>query len=65
MQNFYEIRGLMIAPSCCLRSCVSVGTKKGYSIINCDPYGKMYSKSESYLFIFLCRIIIIARAMRY
>lgn len=28
-------------------SCISVGTKKGYSIINCDPYGKMYSKSES------------------
>lgn len=28
-------------------SCVSVGTRKGYSINNCDPFGRVYTKSES------------------
>lgn len=27
-------------------SCVSVGTRKGYSIANVDPFGKVYSKSD-------------------
>lgn len=27
-------------------SCVSVGTRSGYSIINCDPFGRVYGKSE-------------------
>lgn len=26
-------------------SCVAVGTRSGYSITNCEPYGKVYSKS--------------------
>ncbi|CAO3627696.1 unnamed protein product [Cunninghamella blakesleeana] len=28
-------------------SCISVGTKSGYRIYNCDPFGKCYSKAES------------------
>ncbi|CAO3620818.1 unnamed protein product [Cunninghamella echinulata] len=28
-------------------SCISVGTKNGYRIYNCDPFGKCYSKAES------------------
>lgn len=27
-------------------SCVAVGTRSGYSITNCEPFGKVYSKSE-------------------
>ncbi|GHJ86011.1 hypothetical protein NliqN6_2413 [Naganishia liquefaciens] len=27
-------------------SCISVGTRKGYSVINCDPFGKIYSKND-------------------
>lgn len=27
-------------------SCISVGTKNGYKIYNCDPFGKCYSKME-------------------
>ncbi|KAI7869749.1 WD40-repeat-containing domain protein [Spinellus fusiger] len=27
-------------------SCVSLGSKRGYRIYNCDPFGKCYSKSE-------------------
>ncbi|KAL5637691.1 hypothetical protein ACGC1H_002081 [Rhizoctonia solani] len=27
-------------------SCVSVGTKKGYSITNCDPFGRVYTKND-------------------
>ncbi|KAI9315554.1 WD40-repeat-containing domain protein [Dichotomocladium elegans] len=27
-------------------TCISVGTKHGYRIYNCDPYGKCYSKSS-------------------
>ncbi|KAI8089007.1 WD40-repeat-containing domain protein [Halteromyces radiatus] len=27
-------------------SCISVGTKRGYRIYNCDPFGKCYSKAE-------------------
>lgn len=30
-------------------SCISVGTKTGYRIYNCEPYGKCYSKRERYL----------------
>lgn len=26
-------------------SCVAVGTRSGYSITNCEPFGKVYSKS--------------------
>ncbi|KAI8597846.1 WD40-repeat-containing domain protein [Dissophora ornata] len=28
-------------------SCISVGTKHGFKIYNCDPFGKCYSKSDS------------------
>lgn len=28
-------------------SCISVGTKHGYRIYNCDPFGKCYSKGTS------------------
>ena len=27
------------------RRCVSVGTRKGYSITNCDPFGRVYTMS--------------------
>ncbi|KIO18292.1 hypothetical protein M407DRAFT_84119 [Tulasnella calospora MUT 4182] len=27
-------------------TCISVGTKKGYSITNCDPFGKVYTKND-------------------
>ncbi|KDQ18780.1 hypothetical protein BOTBODRAFT_28280 [Botryobasidium botryosum FD-172 SS1] len=27
-------------------SCVSVGTRKGYSITNCDPFGRVYTKND-------------------
>ncbi|RUO95375.1 hypothetical protein BC936DRAFT_144217, partial [Jimgerdemannia flammicorona] len=27
-------------------SCISVGTKNGYKIYNCDPFGKCYAKSD-------------------
>ncbi|KAI9008989.1 WD40-repeat-containing domain protein [Phycomyces nitens] len=27
-------------------SCISLGSKRGYRIYNCDPFGKCYSKSE-------------------
>jgi autophagy-related protein 18 len=27
-------------------SCISIGTKYGYKIFNCDPFGKCYSKQE-------------------
>ncbi|EIW71497.1 hypothetical protein TREMEDRAFT_71180 [Tremella mesenterica DSM 1558] len=27
-------------------SCVAVGHKKGYTILNCDPYGKVHQKSQ-------------------
>ncbi|CAK5266775.1 unnamed protein product [Mycena citricolor] len=27
-------------------SCVSVGTKGGYSITNCDPYGRVYTQND-------------------
>ncbi|KAI8058234.1 WD40-repeat-containing domain protein [Syncephalis plumigaleata] len=27
-------------------SCLSVGTRSGYKIYNCDPYGKCYAKNE-------------------
>ncbi|KAI9599540.1 WD40-repeat-containing domain protein [Syncephalis fuscata] len=29
-------------------SCLSVGTRTGYKIYNCDPYGKCYAKSRLY-----------------
>ncbi|KAG0374600.1 autophagy protein [Mortierella sp. AD032] len=28
-------------------SCISVGTKRGFNIYNCDPFGKCFSKSDS------------------
>ncbi|KAH8116067.1 WD40 repeat-like protein [Phellopilus nigrolimitatus] len=27
-------------------SCISVGTKKGYSITNCDPFGRVYTMND-------------------
>ncbi|BFZ62573.1 autophagy protein [Saitoella coloradoensis] len=27
-------------------SCISVGTRRGYKIYNCDPFGKCYSKAD-------------------
>ncbi|ESK87645.1 autophagy-related protein [Moniliophthora roreri MCA 2997] len=27
-------------------SCISVGTRKGYSITNCDPFGKVYTMND-------------------
>lgn len=27
-------------------SCIAVGHKKGYTILNCDPFGKVHSKSK-------------------
>ncbi|KAJ7196287.1 WD40 repeat-like protein [Mycena pura] len=27
-------------------SCVSIGTRKGYSIINCDPFGRVYTQND-------------------
>lgn len=30
-------------------SCIAVGHRKGYTILNCDPFGKVHSKSESRL----------------
>ncbi|PCH44655.1 WD40 repeat-like protein [Wolfiporia cocos MD-104 SS10] len=27
-------------------TCISVGTRKGYSITNCDPFGKVYTKND-------------------
>lgn len=33
-------------PPAYLPRCVSVGTKKGYSITNCDPFGRVYTMSE-------------------
>ncbi|KAF8318696.1 WD40 repeat-like protein [Clavulina sp. PMI_390] len=27
-------------------SCVSVGTRKGYNITNCDPFGRVYTKND-------------------
>lgn len=39
---------IMLTQGSCIfhHSCISVGTRKGYSVINCDPFGKIYSKSE-------------------
>jgi hypothetical protein len=31
----------------CRRRCISVGTRKGYSITNCDPFGRVYTMSAS------------------
>lgn len=28
-------------------SCIAVGHKKGYTILNCDPFGKVHSNSTS------------------
>ncbi|KAF9818054.1 hypothetical protein IEO21_03015 [Rhodonia placenta] len=27
-------------------TCISVGTRKGYSITNCDPFGRVYTKND-------------------
>ena len=41
----------MLTTQCCSFnqdfSCIAVGHKKGYTILNCDPFGKVHSKSES------------------
>ena len=37
----------------CRPSCISVGTRKGYSITNCDPFGRVYTMSASPV---LCRV---------
>lgn len=29
-----------------LGRCISVGTRKGYSVTNCDPFGRVYTMSE-------------------
>ncbi|KAJ7448406.1 hypothetical protein FB451DRAFT_1411420 [Mycena latifolia] len=29
-------------------SCVSVGTRKGYSITNCDPFGRVYTERRAH-----------------
>ena len=30
-------------------SCISIGSRKGFAIANCEPYGKVYAKSASTL----------------
>lgn len=45
-----KLRGEELAdPQCCNFnqdfSCIAVGHKKGYTILNCDPFGKVHSKS--------------------
>ena len=40
---YNEMRKLTESP----RSCISTGTRKGYSITNCDPFGKVYGKGAS------------------
>lgn len=30
--------------------CISVGTRKGYSITNCDPFGRVYTMSTSVIY---------------
>jgi len=27
-------------------TCISVGTRKGYSITNCDPFGRVYTMND-------------------
>ncbi|KAF9008265.1 hypothetical protein BDQ17DRAFT_142029 [Cyathus striatus] len=27
-------------------SCISVGTRKGYCITNCDPFGRVYTRND-------------------
>ena len=42
-----ELLGLSsdsVCRDCC--RCVSVGTRKGYTILNCEPFGKVHTKSE-------------------
>ena len=31
-------------------SCVAVGTRQGYRIVNCEPFGKVYSKGQHHRF---------------
>ena len=38
-------RSCPVRPTPLHRSCVSVGTRKGYSITNCDPFGRVFTSS--------------------
>lgn len=40
-------------------SCISVGTKRGYRIYNCDPFGKCYSKGQWFISYFMYFLILI------
>lgn len=31
-------------------TCISVGTKNGYNLFNCDPFGKCFAKGTCVLF---------------
>lgn len=42
----------------CRGRCISVGTRKGYSITNCDPFGRVYTMSASAV---LCHVTDIQR----
>ncbi|KAF9008268.1 hypothetical protein BDQ17DRAFT_1539502 [Cyathus striatus] len=35
-------------------SCISVGTRKGYCITNCDPFGRVYTSSASFFALLGC-----------
>lgn len=38
-------------------SCVSVGTRKGYNITNCDPFGRVYTQSRDNVLSCFCKIL--------
>ena len=46
------------------RSCVSVGTRKGYSITNCDPFGRVFTSSV-YASLALCSLRLNPRSRRW
>ena len=35
-------------------TCISVGSRRGYSITNCDPFGKVYARCEYPLCLSVC-----------
>lgn len=35
-----------LVSSSTLSRCISVGTRKGYTITNCDPFGRVYTLSK-------------------